>query len=68
MSHVALAWMLKEGTDKGRRGVSSPIVGISSIERLADGLAVRGKEKELTDEEAEWLEEPYVPKAIMGHS
>lgn len=45
---VALAWV--------SRTVSSPIVGFNSIERVDQGIV----EGELTDEEAEYLEEPYV--------
>ncbi|KAL9043278.1 MAG: hypothetical protein Q9214_003529 [Letrouitia sp. 1 TL-2023] len=58
MSHVALAWVCKR--------VASPIVGISKLERLEEALEVRGKE--LSEEEEKRLEEPYVPKNIMGHS
>ncbi|KZS88464.1 Aldo/keto reductase [Sistotremastrum niveocremeum HHB9708] len=57
MSQVALAWI---GTK-----VSSPIVGISSPQRLEDAIVVG---KELTPEEIKHLEEPYQPKAIRGHS
>lgn len=58
MSHVALAWINKR--------ISSPIIGVSSIERLDEALGVRGKT--LTEEEEKYLEELYVPKAISGHS
>ncbi|KAK8161262.1 aldo-keto reductase [Phyllosticta citrichinensis] len=58
MSQVALAWVIQKGT--------IPIVGFSSLERIEEAVAVTGKE--LTDEEMRWLEEPYVPKAIVGHS
>ncbi|TDL18331.1 Aldo keto reductase [Rickenella mellea] len=57
MSQVALAWM---GTK-----VTSPIVGISSIERL-DQAIVTGKT--LTEEEIKYLEEPYTPRAVKGHA
>lgn len=56
MSQIALAWVASK--------VASPIVGISSIQRLQesniDGI-------ELTPEEIKYLEEPYEPKAIGGH-
>ncbi|KAI4090895.1 MAG: hypothetical protein LQ344_004422 [Seirophora lacunosa] len=58
MSQVALAWNNKR--------ISSPIVGFSSVDRIDEALAVRGKV--LSEEEEKYLEEPYRPKAIMGHS
>ena len=58
MSQVALAWINKR--------VASPIIGFSSIERMDEALDVRGKT--LTEEEEKYLEELYVPKAIIGHS
>ena len=58
MSQVALAWIIQRGT--------IPIVGFSSIGRIEEAADVRGKT--LTDDEMKWLEEPYVPKPIMGHS
>ena len=59
MSHVALSWLLL-------RGVSSPIIGFSSVERMDEALQVRGKV--LTEEEMKYLEEEYLPKNIMGHA
>ncbi|KAJ9631047.1 hypothetical protein H2203_001575 [Taxawa tesnikishii (nom. ined.)] len=58
MSHVALAWVNKR--------VASPIIGFSSVERMDDALAARGKT--LTDEEEKYLEELYRPKPVAGHS
>lgn len=58
MSHVALAWINKR--------VSSPIIGFSSVERMDEALESRGKT--LTEEEDRYLEQPYAPKAIVGHS
>lgn len=58
MSHVALAWINKR--------VSAPIIGFSSVERMDEALEACGKE--LSKEEEEYLEEPYKPKAIVGHS
>lgn len=58
MSQVALAW-------EGKR-VSSPIVGFSNVERMEEAIAGRGKV--LSEEEEKYLEEPYVPKSIIGHS
>jgi len=58
MSHVALAWINKR--------ISAPIIGFSSVERMDEALDACGKE--LSREEEEYLEEPYKPKAIVGHS
>ena len=58
MSHVALAWINKR--------ISSPIIGFSSIARMDEALEARGKE--LTEEEEKYLEEPYVTRAVQGHS
>jgi aryl-alcohol dehydrogenase-like predicted oxidoreductase len=58
MSHVAMAWSIQKG--------DIPIIGFSKVERIDEALEVRGKT--LTDEEMEYLEEPYQPKNIMGHA
>lgn len=58
MSHVALAWVIQKGT--------VPIVGFSNLGRLEEACQVKGKT--LTDEEMKYLEEPYEPKVITGHS
>ncbi|KAM0273916.1 hypothetical protein ACHAQH_008120 [Verticillium albo-atrum] len=58
IAHVALAWINKR--------VASPIIGFSSVERLDQALAARGKS--LTEEEEKYLEELYQPKAISGHA
>ncbi|KAE8367931.1 NADP-dependent oxidoreductase domain-containing protein [Aspergillus caelatus] len=55
MSHVALAWI--------NRRVTSPIIGFSSIQRLQQAIAIRGKV--LTEEEETYLEELYKPKAVI---
>ncbi|RMD40817.1 hypothetical protein DV735_g4302, partial [Chaetothyriales sp. CBS 134920] len=57
MSQVALAWIIQRGT--------VPIVGFSNLDRLDDAVAVRGKE--LTADEVKYLEEPYRPRAVLGH-
>ncbi|KZV83525.1 Aldo/keto reductase [Exidia glandulosa HHB12029] len=57
MSEVALAWINKR--------VSSPIVGVSSAERLEQAM-ITGYE--LTEEDEKYLEEPYVPKKVRGHA
>jgi 1-deoxyxylulose-5-phosphate synthase len=58
-ARVALAWLLH------KPGVTAPIVGATKLEHLEDALAA--VELELSDEEIERLEEPYVPHAIAGH-
>ncbi|KAK9245055.1 NADP-dependent oxidoreductase domain-containing protein [Lipomyces tetrasporus] len=55
MSDVALAWILTK--------VSSPIVGVNSIERLEQVAGANGKS--LTLKEIKFLEEPYEPRRIM---
>ncbi len=58
MSQVALAWIIQRGT--------IPIVGFSNTARIDEACDVKGKT--LTDEEMKYLEEPYKPKEIIGHS
>lgn len=58
MSQVALAWTIQKQT--------IPIVGFSNLARLDEAVEVKGKT--LTDEEMKYLEEPYQPRAVMGHS
>ncbi|KAF7329106.1 Aldo-ket-red domain-containing protein [Mycena kentingensis (nom. inval.)] len=56
MSQIALAWAL--------RTVDSPILGLASVERVKESAQ---KAVMLTDEEAEYLSEPYVPKPDRGY-
>jgi len=56
MAQIALAWI-------GQK-VASPIVGVSSIERLKESIV---SDITLTPEELTYLEEPYVPKPVRGH-
>lgn len=58
MSHVSLAWLRERAT--------APIIGFSSINRMDEALAARGKV--LSAEEESYLEEAYKPKPIQGHS
>lgn len=58
MSQVALAWI--------NENISSPLIGFSSENRMDEALGVNGKT--LTEDERKYLEEPYKPKPIMGHS
>jgi aryl-alcohol dehydrogenase-like predicted oxidoreductase len=59
-AQVALAWLL------GKPGVTAPIVGTTRVEHLDDALDA--EQLELSVDEAEALEEPYVAHAVSGHS
>ena len=57
-AQVALAWVL------GKEPVAAPIIGATRLSHLEDALgalAVR-----LSPEETAYLEEPYVPHAVVG--
>ncbi|MNN17373.1 L-glyceraldehyde 3-phosphate reductase [compost metagenome] len=58
MAQVALAWVL------GKQGVSAPIVGASKVAQLDD--AIGALQFELSAEEVERLQAPYVPHAVTG--
>jgi aryl-alcohol dehydrogenase (NADP+) len=58
-AQVAMAWLL------GRPGVTAPIVGVTKAAHLDD--AVAALDVELTQQETEQLEKPYVPHRIAGH-
>lgn len=58
MALVAIAWSIKQ------EGVN-PIVGLGSRERIDQ--AVEAVKFKLSDEEAEYLEEPYMPKMVQGY-
>jgi aryl-alcohol dehydrogenase-like predicted oxidoreductase len=58
-AQVAMAWLL------GRPGVTAPIVGVTKAAHLDD--AVAALDVELTAQETEQLEKPYVPHRIAGH-
>ncbi|MFB6136922.1 MAG: aldo/keto reductase [Halobacteriaceae archaeon] len=60
MAQIALAWLLH------RDVVDAPIVGTTSVEHLED--AVEALEIDLSDSDVEYLEEPYRPKPVVGHS
>ena len=57
-ARVALAWL------KSKSVVTAPIVGASKMEHLEDAAAAL--EIELTAEEIERLEAPYVPHPVVG--
>ena len=56
MTSVSLAWLLTK--------VASPVVGATKPHHI-DG-AVAAVDLKLSDEELAYLEEPYVPHAIVG--
>ena len=57
--HIALAWLLQ------KEPVTAPIIGATKISHLED--AVGALNLHLTQEEVNYLEEPYVPHQIVGH-
>ncbi|TCD62549.1 hypothetical protein EIP91_006754 [Steccherinum ochraceum] len=60
MAQVAIAWSL------GFPGVTAPIVGTTNLDNLKEIIgAVHVK---LTEEETKYLEEAYIPQAVIGHS
>ncbi|KAI9066914.1 aryl-alcohol dehydrogenase [Trametes sanguinea] len=60
MAQVALAWILS------KPGVSAPIIGTTSIKNLEDLLGAF--DVKLSEDEVKYLEEPYAPMPIVGHS
>ncbi|TRM56988.1 NADP-dependent oxidoreductase domain-containing protein [Schizophyllum amplum] len=60
MAQLSLAWLM------AKSGVSAPIVGTTSLEKLHD--LIGAVDVELEEEEMKYLEEPYVPQAVIGHS
>lgn len=58
MATVAMAWVLS-------KPLVNPIVGLSSKERIDE--AVKAIKFHLSEEEAKYLEEPYLPKPIVGY-
>ncbi|MBT2604279.1 aldo/keto reductase [Bacillus sp. ISL-53] len=61
-AHVALAWLLQ------KEPVTAPIVGSTKISHIEDAVAALSLSLSLSTEEVAYLEEPYVPHAIVGHS
>jgi aryl-alcohol dehydrogenase-like predicted oxidoreductase len=58
MTEVSLGWLMQKPL------LSAPVVGVTKLTHLED--AVKAVEVKLTAEEVEYLEEPYVPHAIIG--
>jgi len=57
---IALAWLLHQP------GITAPIIGASKMHHLED--AVAALEIKLSREEQIYLEEPYRPHPVLGHS
>ncbi len=60
MAQIALAWLLHQ------ESVTAPIVGITSMEHLED--AAEAVELDLSESDLEYLEEPYEPVEVEGHT
>lgn len=58
--HVALAWLLQ------KEGVAAPIIGATKLEHVE--TAVAAVDFKLTQEDVQFLEEPYIPHRIIGFS
>jgi len=58
-AQIALAWLLH------KQGVTAPIIGATKLSHVAD--AVAAEQLDLSDDEIERLEEPYVPHPVLGH-
>ncbi len=57
---IALAWMLNKPE------ITAPIIGATKPHHLPE--AVAALDIQLTDEERKYIEEPYVPHPVLGHS
>ncbi|KAF9780730.1 aryl-alcohol dehydrogenase [Thelephora terrestris] len=58
MAQIAIVWTAKRTT--------APIVGTTKLENIKE--AIEAVNIELTDEEIKYLEEPYQPRAVVGHA
>lgn len=56
MTEIALAWLLTK--------VTSPVVGTTKLHQIEG--AVKAVDVVLSEEECAWLEEPYIPHALVG--
>jgi aryl-alcohol dehydrogenase-like predicted oxidoreductase len=59
-SQIALAWLLHQP------GVTAPIIGASKMTHLEEDIAAI--DVELSREELETLQDPYLPHPVLGHS
>ena len=58
MAIIAIAWVLSKGG-------MAPICGLYNKQQVDDSVIALSVQ--LTEEETKYLEEPYVPKAVMGY-
>lgn len=58
--HIALAWLLQ------KEGVAAPIIGATKLEHVE--TAVAAVDFKLTQEDVQFLEDPYIPHRIVGFS
>lgn len=58
-AQIALAWLLSKDV------VTAPIVGATKLEHLEQ--AVGALDLELTEDDVAELEDPYVPRPVLGH-
>ncbi|MDE5054214.1 aldo/keto reductase (plasmid) [Niallia taxi] len=59
-TNIALAWLLQ------KEQVTAPIIGATKLSHLED--AAGALSFKLTSDEIAFLEEPYIPHSIVGHS
>ena len=57
---IALAWVMH------KPGVTSPIIGARTIRQMKE--LVDSATVELTAEDQEYLETPYIARPVLGHS
>jgi len=60
MAQIAVAWQL------AKEHVAAPVIGVSSVEQLEE--AVQAVDVSLPESDLEYLEEPYEPVPIAGHT
>ncbi len=56
MGQIALSWLMRK--------VSAPVVGATRLEQIED--MVKAVDLNLTDSDADYLEEPYIPHRLVG--
>ncbi|QKX59552.1 uncharacterized protein TRUGW13939_06686 [Talaromyces rugulosus] len=57
MAQVSLIWLRSKG--------AIPITGVNSVGRVEEAVTLR--DKVLTEDDLAYLEEPYMPKPVVGH-
>ena len=58
-NQVALSWLLL-------KGVTAPIIGTSKVQHLEE--MVEAVNVRVSEQEAKYLEEPYLPQTVTGHN